>query len=281
MASKPAGIPTYFERVQPTYLEAWPPALCRLSIAQVDVPLTLPEAESLGRNIIELGETFVPKGQSWEEALERDRPVMAAIEKRLDQALAVFAFGGFVRLGSRSPKDVWFAPAHVESGKQALDRLCDCSERIWEDLRLAVAMQYPPHIFVRQWIDIEPWAEFRCFMQDRKLVGVSQYNYLHGAVYPEIAQHQQSIEWALQMWFPDFVAACHLDDVVFDIFVKLRTRGNETQTEIRLIEINPWGEFTDPCLFSWANGGDFDRSFRCNAEGPCDDDDFRRIFEPT
>ena len=32
--------------------------------------------------------------------------------------------------------------------------------------------------------------------------------------------------------------------------------------EVELIEINPFFEMTDPCLFDWRGGGDFDRTFR-------------------
>ncbi len=49
----------YFDMVRPTYIEAWPAGLARLSIAQADVPLTLAEARDLGTNIVEFGEGFV------------------------------------------------------------------------------------------------------------------------------------------------------------------------------------------------------------------------------
>jgi len=67
---------------------------------------------------------------------------------------------------------------------------------------------------------------------------------------------------------PDFLEAIHLDDVVFDVFVKSRTVGNETVHETKLVEINPFSETTDPALFDWRGGGDFDGSVRFRAECP-------------
>lgn len=50
--------------------------------------------------------------------------------------------------------------------------------------------------------------------------------------------------------------------MVFDVIALVHAHGNERAIEIKLLEINPWGEFTDPCLFDHRRGGDFDRTFR-------------------
>lgn len=239
---------SYFERVSPTYLENWPAELKRLSFAQVDIPLTISEAKSLGSNISELFEMFdPPPGQD-----------ISGIRHRLDEALEKFPKGGFVRLGSRSAKDAWHAPVHVTTGAEAIERLCDCSERISDDLLLAVIANYQPHIFVREWVTIPEWSEFRCFMRGRKLAGISQYNYLHGEHFPEIEEQHNLIAWMIGEWFPIFRDASHLDDVVFDVYIKQRQKTNEVESEIKLIEINPYFEMTDPCLFDWSNPDIFD-----------------------
>ena len=86
----------YFELVKPTYIENWPNALCSLSLAQVDVPLTLDEAKALGTNIMEYGETF---GDAMAD--------ISDIRERVAAELVKFPKGAFIRLGSRSPKDSW------------------------------------------------------------------------------------------------------------------------------------------------------------------------------
>lgn len=251
----------YFKKVQPTYIEAWPKELCSKSIAQVDVPLTLEEAENLGSHIAEFGEAFKRTGD------------LTIINNRVNLAVASFPEGSMVRLGSRSPKDSWLA-LRCESMRisfaQIITRetaplrfILDCSERMYEDLTLAIQNNYCPHIFVRQWIDIPRWSELRCFMRNRKLVGISQY-YYHDPL-PELIDDEirEGMDWAVRKFFDDFVKVCHLDDVVFDVYVKLRKRGCHREWEVRLIEINPFFEMTDPCLFDWRDDGkDFDGSFR-------------------
>lgn len=258
--------PDHWALARPTYIENWPASLCRLSLAQADVPLSRDEARALGAEILELGEMLA-------EVFGQPNPALfAGLTARVDAAVRRFPKGAFVRLGSRSPKDSWLGAREgfrCKDGAKAITLLTDCSERVAEDLALALGQGYLPHIFVREWVDIPPWAEFRCFMRQRRLVGVSQYQYLQGAVFPEIAKWASDIEWAIRdVWFPGFRDACHLDDVVFDVFVRRRGRGNESEWEVRLLEINPLYEWTDPCLFDHRNGGDFDGSFRYQKAPP-------------
>lgn len=294
-APGPPRVLSYWDMARPTYIENWPQALCRLSIAQADVPLSLGEARALGTNIAEFGEGFVPLTPEQEAQQERavqsctdhanamkalaktlpdlePMPVIdwrpgdiSGVRSRVAAAVARFPKGAFVRLGSRSPKDAWSwrgpQPGRIlPGGGDPLRYLLDCSERVSDDLQLALANGYAPHVFVREWVDIPAWAEFRCFMRGRRLVGVSQYQ--PRVAYPEVERERSLITWGVGLFFEHFRAASHLDDVVFDVFVKVRVKHNEGDIEVRLLEINPFGEFTDPCLFDHRGGGDFDRTFR-------------------
>jgi len=269
--------PDHWALARPTYIENWPAALCRLSLAQADVPLTGPETRALGAGIAEWG--------GMADFGSHDPALLATVEARVDAAVRRFPRGAFVRLGSRSPKDSWVGAREgfrCEDGAKAIQLLTDASERVAEDLALALRRHYLPHIFVREWVDIPPWAEFRCFMRQRRLVGISQYQYLEGAVFPEIAKWASGIEWAIRDgWFPGFLAASHLADVVFDVFVRRRGRGSESEWEVRLVEINPFYEWTDPCLFDWRGGGDFDGTFRYQKVPPPPRPDAAKYMEPA
>ena len=112
----------------------------------------------------------------------------------------MFPRGAFVRLGSRSPKDSW--KGHREGfrvlpGTDPLRFILDASERMHEDVMLALQHDYTPTIFVRQWVTIPRWSEFRCFMQGRKLVGISQYDYLEGKTFAEILRDPDVIPWVI------------------------------------------------------------------------------------
>lgn len=235
----------------PTYLEAWPDALRRLSIAQVGRELTVRECNAL----------------MWfqdPETFQEDGEALTGIESWIDSALVNFPNGGFVRLGSRSPKDSYLAfddeGFKILTGRKALDLFSD-SIRIFEDLNLAGNGEYTPWIFIREWKDIPEWTEFRCFMRDRKLIGMSQYYYQ--SVYPELDQHKDVIQWGIERFFQNrFLPVIHMDHVVFDVFVSVKERHSCRQVEVKLLEINPFGPWTDPCLFSWLNQAGFDGTLR-------------------
>ena len=293
---------SYWELSKPTFIENWQRSLYGLSIAQLDVPLTVEDARRLGSNIIEFGETFlltedeqklrrewiiseqkrigtlmrssptekvVPEAKNPEPEFARLKPAnISDIRQRVSDAVDQFPGGVFVRLGSRSPKDSYLGYKEgfcVKHGTDPLRFMLDSSERMYEDLTLAIQNNYTPHIFVRQWQNIKPWQEFRCFMRRRLLVGISQYNYLDKESFPEITRDPGYVEWVIRQWFPQFQNASHLDDVVFDVTIKRwTTRDNTTISEVKLLEINPLGPMTDPCLFGWNE--EFDGSFRFNKE---------------
>lgn len=269
----------YWDFVRPTYIENWPAALTSLSIAQVGMKLNRDQVWRLGRNMMEFAECFYEGGRQEMEreggppAIDDIRSELVTIVDRMPQRgneTRVFA-----RLGSRSPKDAMSTRAVCFNADMVLARLLDGSGRMYEDLALALSRGYDPYIWVRQWVDIEPWSEFRCFQRDRKLVGISEYERFQGP-YPELHEDHQSIEHVIRLfWEEQFLPACHLDDVVFDVFVKKRSFGTrdgipgvkkasyeQRVWEVKLIEINPFFEFTDPCMFDWRDGGDFDGSFR-------------------
>ena len=235
-----------------TYLENWPNELRSLSIPQVDIPMTREEATALDSQIIDWGEAFA------------EAPIPAhSLVAKVEAACARMPGPYFVRLGSRSPKDAFYWPKDelkAENADEVLQLLTAGSERVYEDLKIGLHFNYEPHIFIRQWIDIPEWAEFRCFMKDRKLIAVSQYYYRK--VHRQILDEWDGIQWSIEQFFNrQFRHASHLDSVVFDVFVRLK--GNATYNsaccgnlpwrnwEVKLLEINPYWNLTDPCLFSW------------------------------
>lgn len=189
------------------------------------------------------------------------------VRARLDAAVGNFPEGSFARLGSRSAKDSrqsWHHGLRVTDGLSALKMLGTDSRRIAFDLSLARRNSYTPHVFLRKWVEIPKWAEFRCFMESRKLIGISQYFLKSLGPSPEIRSFAPTIETAIRGFFDRFVGACHLDDVVFDVYCHPDPIHAATNSSlaVTLIELNPFGPSTDPCLFRWGVEGDFDGGFR-------------------
>jgi len=245
----------YFERIRPTFLESWPDKLAALSISHVRVQLNVEEAKTL----------------AWAPCLLLDRvttldPVwLQTLAARLRPPIDQFSDGAFIRLGSASPKDSPLFRRNRGRARQPVMaiKLLQTSERMRADIARCLELEYLPSVFVRQWLPLLTWQEFRCFMYDRRLVGISQLDCVNYGAHPELLRAANQVEEAIREFFLRFQACCHLDRVVFDVFV---VPDSETETEgrchARLTEINPWGPATDACLFRWGVSGDFDGSFR-------------------
>lgn len=92
------------------------------------------------------------------------------------------------------------------------------------------------------------------------MIGVSQYQ--HQSSFPDISANEYAIKASLSDFSRDLLDALHTETVVADVFVERQEKGRFRTT---LIELNPFIQRTDPCLYSWKNGGDFDGGFRYRA----------------
>lgn len=157
-----------------------------------------------------------------------------------------FPDGCFVKLGSRSPKDSWTGYNNgfcCKDGHYAMLLLLD-SERIINDLYMAKANNYLPYIMLRKWIDINPWREFRCFIKNKELVGISQYFYKE--YYPEIEKNKDNIIEVIKDKVQTIKHLLPMDTIIADFIYN----DNKTAT---IVEFNPYDILTDPCLFNWGN----------------------------
>jgi D123 len=232
-----------------TFIENWPKALRDLSIPSHGIPMSDKEAQTLGHSIVKWGETF--------NEVEYEDAVRNAIIHDLEKAVQKFPAGAFVRLGSRSPKDAFFPSSNyrlvngtLKTGRDAWNMLTASSEQMSDDLHAAAFNGYQPYIWVREGMDIPKWSEFRCFMRNRTLVGICQYH--HSGTFFRIADHAFGIRNSIEEFFRQkFIRYCHLDSVVFDVFVSQR---EDDFFETRLLEINPFDStLTSSGMFKWDN----------------------------
>lgn len=115
-------------------------------------------------------------------------------------------------------------------------------------------MPVPLELYIHE--EIPRWTEFRVFIQEGTLIGVSQY--YTGERFPQIESHAAEIAQAISDLSAKLVENLHIDSVVADVIVNPAQPGHAA----RLLELNPFSTSTDPCLFNWRNGGDFDGGFR-------------------
>ncbi|KAL5319421.1 hypothetical protein ACEPPN_012473 [Leptodophora sp. 'Broadleaf-Isolate-01'] len=101
-----------------------------------------------------------------------------------------------------------------------------------------------PYVLVlRKWFKVNPSCEFRCFVKDRRIIGICQRDLNHfDFLFPMRERLRDTIlayfDKTLKDTFPD-------SSFVFDVYLP------EPYDKVRLVDINPWAPRTDPLLFSW------------------------------
>ncbi|TVY40191.1 Cell division cycle protein [Lachnellula subtilissima] len=98
-------------------------------------------------------------------------------------------------------------------------------------------------LVLRKWFKVNPSCEFRCFVKQRRIIGICQRDLNHfDFLFPLNEQLRDTIQKyfdkTLKSTFPDA-------SFVFDVYLP------EPYDRVRLMDINPWAPRTDPLLFSW------------------------------
>lgn len=207
-------------------------SLNKLHDKLIDIPtvfLPLTEAETM--NIRDNIGTVNPGGEIPDGIKEK---ISGIIQRE-------FPDGAFVKMVSRSPKDSFIG--YIEgfkclTGQHAINLLYD-SERILDD-----TYEYSPEfscLALRKWVDMSSQLEFRLFIKDRQLQGISQY-YYHDYI-EQILQKKEALLKEINEKFAEIKGFLPLDDVIVDFFYD--------GSRMLVIECNPYSRFTDPCLFDW------------------------------
>ncbi|WP_020474164.1 ATP-grasp domain-containing protein [Zavarzinella formosa] len=158
------------------------------------------------------------------------------------RALAEFPDGVFFKLDSRSPKDSDIGKYTAEN----LDQLPNAffgSERVFDDICLQRHHRDRIVLCFRKWVEFG--EEYRVFVKERQIQGISRYDYLSASK----VEHTPEVVAAVQGQAEGYLATINEhyppSDYVFDI-------GHTPDGPV-MIEINPYG-LSDPCLFgSYAN----------------------------
>jgi len=211
------------------------------------------------------------------------RNLEASIDNLLDKSFSRQK-GAFVRLCGRSPKDG--EPLHrshvlrdyeenlrnllsegqevslntkmaaiartswlkVQSGAEVLSLLLT-SERVYADMLDWERFGEPEQICLRAWeAGVTMDYEFRVFVHDNKIRGVSQYD--HYAFYPHLRAHQDDILSAIHALWSDVHRCLGIDSYVFDVAFL------PSEKRCVMIELSPFLACTGPALFSWSSPHD-------------------------
>lgn len=122
----------------------------------------------------------------------------------------------------------------------------------------AQPLPFTPVLVLRSFFSPLPSLEFRCFVKDRTLVGISQRDLNHYGFLLDIrdeiaARVQELLNRRLRFTFPEASFA-------FDVYIPEADYNDDSDSDdgrssrlgrARLIDINPWAPHTDTLLFGW------------------------------
>lgn len=141
----------------------------------------------------------------------------------------------FYRLNSRSPKD--YAISLISNSGFQILRNISGSMRMLDDLSNFSRSVLKPYLCFRKVIDAQPNNEFRVFIKEGKLLGVSANRGVNIPIAKEL------IVANIMSYLEDNYHVLPLDTIVVDLVF------NYSDNSIILLEVNPYG-LSDPLLFN-------------------------------
>jgi hypothetical protein len=130
---------------------------------------------------------------------------------------------------------------------------------------------------LREWFDLNPSMEFRCFVKNKNLVAVCQRHV--NDFYEFLVRDKDAIEDAIAIFWETHISSSswHSEqkDYVVDLYLTPKTK------KVRIIDFNVWGGTTLPLLFEWheleAMGTQMRDAEGTDPRGYADNIDFRII----
>lgn len=182
-------------------------------------------------------------------------PSFPDLESDVKHSISSLGGSVFPKLNWSAPKDsAWISPNGTLkcSSFSEIALLLRSSDSLVHDLCHAYdsctdkSSSRPSKFFLalRKWYpSLRPEMEFRCFVKNRNLIGISQREVT--TFYPAVVEKKERLREVIREFFIDHVKAnFELENYTFDVYV---TR-NES---VKILDFNPWGAFTLPLLFDW------------------------------
>lgn len=233
-----------------TFLNRWPAAVEGLSIP---TRYQILANEDVRAFLTQHTETRALIGSA--SRLRFSKPLL----RWLDDTVSAFPGGAYARLGGCSFVTEDRGPRKIRTGEQVVKLMMHPGNRAASLAYRCFRANQPIALCIREWRDMPPWCEFRIFIKDRKIMGVSQYHWRRA--FPQVEDKLRTIVHLVSRASTTIAARSHLGTVVADVFLTLTDR----YPSWALIELNPYWTSSDSCLFTWNDEGDFDASLRYRA----------------
>ena len=182
------------------------------------------------------------------------------LQRQLNKKENQFFFGAnrikelFVKLESRSPKDYiqnWPKEDYkaLHNAQEIVDALLG-SMRTFEDLVFLTQLKNEVILYIRPFVDMKRMCEWRVFIKNKKVIGISQQFYKENFDYWRY--YINSIEKDILYFMNETcIPNIPVDNFVADLYVHDYVYLSNTGEFIlfpSIIETNPYG-LSDPCLF--------------------------------
>jgi len=236
-----------------------------------DGPLVLPDSENPTTATFRDQDSDDEDSEQWEAvqcddgdaAADTPAPAFPDLEARISRAIARLGGTVFPKLNWSAPRDVpWImvdgtlrcsTPGDIFLLLKSSDFVThdltmpfDCCVDV-DDAAAAAAPEVKYELVLRKWASIATSMEFRCFVREGHLVGISQRD--HTNFYPDVARDADAIKADLVDFFDDAIRAkFRLKNFAFDVYRK-------DKGAVTLVDFNPLSPITDGLLFEWGGGG--------------------------
>lgn len=191
--------------------------------------------------------------------ISEEGPLKAPSFPELTKAIsnAITSLGGkvFVKLNGESAMDAAWVNGGSFACQSAGDvylllKSSDKISRQAEEVLMTNSLNPPPHLSIVKWANLFPSMEFRCFVKDNQLVGISQRKC--STHFEFLRDEVQSIKDVVLSDFQENICGHFpLLSYVYDVYVDKKRR-------VWLMDFDVFGGATEPLLFTWEELGGAD-----------------------
>ncbi|RNA08611.1 cell division cycle 123-like protein [Brachionus plicatilis] len=199
---------------------------------------------------------FDDSDDSWDEEEEdKNYPDFREFDEILKEKLKTFSNKVFIKLNWSSPKDAFWVLNKLSCCSLSdIYMLLKSSDFISHDLNQAFSQcedneemrqtidSFEYKLIMREWVNINPSMEFRCFVNKDRLVGISQRECR--SFYQILLDGRNEMMQRIEYFFAEKIQGKFLDEsFVFDVCLGKKS--------IKLLDFNPFCSKTDSLLYSW------------------------------
>ncbi|KAI8970149.1 cell division cycle 123 [Mycotypha africana] len=183
-------------------------------------------------------------------------PNFPEVEQFIRETIVEYEGAVFPKLNWTSPRDAaWISATQSLKCTSPFDvfLLLKSSDFIYHDLNHAYEHcvdkdEHEEHqqqftLVLRKWYDLQPSMEFRCFVKNREIIGITQRDTYF---YPFLLDMKQDIEQLIYQFFEDTIREeFECNHYTFDIYVERK------KDKVYLVDFNPFSPATDSLLYHW------------------------------